>query len=157
MRDGLDGVAVGMERAREQVLAVSGGAAGEDLDLDARRAVRVAQLDEGLAGDVERRSLVAGVVIVDEVLVLVDDRELGRRAARVDAQVHAQLAVAGGGGARGLGCRGVTRAERRELVGGGEQGRGGFVRRHAAGVVGEQLPRTREVDAGVLVREQLVE
>ena len=83
-----------MQGAREQQLAVAGGADAGDVERDAGGGVAVSQVDERAAGHFERVAFVVGVEIVDERAVVGDKRKLRGGAARIDAEPRAQHAVA---------------------------------------------------------------
>ena len=81
VRDRFDGVEIGVQGAREQQLAVAGGADAGDVERDAGGGVAVSQVDERAAGHFERA-------------VVGDKRKLRGGAARIDAEPRAQHAVA---------------------------------------------------------------
>ena len=85
MGEGLDLAGVGVQRGAHQILAVARRAAAGDADARGEQGVELPELrDDG----VERRSLVAPVVGVEELPFRAHRGELGGRRARVDADVN---------------------------------------------------------------------
>ena len=88
VRDRLDRMVVGVERAREKLLAVSRGAHGIDRKRDSRCLPAVLQADKTLLGDVDRSAVIRRVERIDKLTRLIDQGELGRRAPRIDTERH---------------------------------------------------------------------
>ena len=86
MGDRLDRVVVGMEGAGKELLAVARGAHSIDRKRDACLLPALFELHKTALGRIERGALVVGIETIDKFARVVDDRELGGRATRVDAE-----------------------------------------------------------------------
>ena len=93
MGDRLDRMAIGRKCAREQIFSVASHAHARDIELNSRRSVSVAQRNKGIAGNSERLAFVGGVKAINDLAIVGDKGELGRSAARIDAEPHAHRAI----------------------------------------------------------------
>ena len=94
VRDGLDDVRVGAERALEHVAGVAGDAEAGDLERRALVGRPLPHLGEHVLHVLDRVALRERVDLLEDVLVLVDEHALRRRRAAVEAD-HAAVGLAG--------------------------------------------------------------